>query len=260
MHAWAENLVGGLGRRTLHVCGGAGRASILLAQAVARLPRRPFRVLQVIEHMHFIGNQSMGIIVLTAVFTGMVLVLQGYDALVGFGSVAYLGPLVALSLIRELGPVLAALMVTARAGSAIAANLATMRVTEQIDALQAMAVDPVQYLVSPRIVAAVVCVPMLTAVFDLTGIGAGYVFGTAVLGLDGGVFLTRTWESVDFSDVSVGFWKSVVFGVFLAWISTSRGFFATGGAKGVGTATTQAVILISVLVLAGDYMMSALLF
>jgi phospholipid/cholesterol/gamma-HCH transport system permease protein len=155
---------------------------------------------------------------------------------------------------------MAALMVTARAGSAIAASLATMRVTEQIDALEAMAVDPVGYLVGPRIVAALFCVPALTAIFDLTGIAAGWLFGVSVIGVDGGVFISRAREAVDMNDIAVGFWKSVVFGVFVAWISTSRGFFATGGAKGVGSATTQAVVLISVLILAGDYVMSALLF
>ncbi len=256
----AEALIGGLGRRTIGACGGAGRATVLLGRALGRLLRPPIRGRQIVQHVHFIGNQSVGIVLLTAMFTGMVLVLQGYDALVGFGSVAYLGPLVSLSLIRELGPVMAALMVTARAGSAIAASLATMRVTEQIDALEAMAVDPVGYLVSPRIVAALFCVPALTALFDLTGIAAGWLFGVTVLGIDGGVFMARTREAVGMDDVAIGFWKSLVFGVFVAWISTSRGYFARGGAMGVGQATTQAVILISVLVLAGDYVMSALLF
>jgi phospholipid/cholesterol/gamma-HCH transport system permease protein len=258
-HAIA-GLVGGLGRRGIGLCGGAGRSAVLLGRALARLPRPPLRLVQIVEHVHFIGNQSIGIILLTAAFTGMVLVLQGYDALVGLGSVASLGALVSLSLIRELGPVMAALMVTARAGSAIAASMATMRVTEQIDALQAMAVDPVDYLIGPRIVAAVFCMPVLTAIFDLTGIGAGYLFSTTVLHLDGGVFIARMHQAVDVNDVAVGFWKSLAFGALVAWIASARGYFATGGAKGVGAATTHAVVIISVLILAGDYVMSALLF
>lgn len=255
-----EAPAGALGRRTVGACGWAGRATILLAQSLIRVARPPFRLAQIVEHTHFIGNRSLGIILLTAVFTGMVLVLQGYEALVDFGTLTYLGPLVALSLIRELGPVLAALMVTARAGSATAARIATMRVTEQIDALEAMAVDPLHYLVAPRLVAAVFCVPALTAVFDLVGIGAGYVFAVGALRIDGSSYMAATQAAVGMDDVAIGFWKSLVFAVFIAWIASARGYFAEGGAKGVGAATTEAVVIISVLVLAGDYVMSALLF
>jgi phospholipid/cholesterol/gamma-HCH transport system permease protein len=189
----------------------------------------------------------------------MVLALQGYNALVRFGSENLVGSLVALSLTRELAPVLAALMVTARAGSSITASLGNMRVGEQIDALRSLAVDPVQYLVSPRLVASVVALPMLTAMFSLVGIASAYVFGVSVLRLDGGQFISSVRDSVEWSDVSGGLSKSLVFGVFIAWIASYFGFSTEGGAKGVGTATTRAVVSTAIAILIGDYMMTALL-
>lgn len=190
----------------------------------------------------------------------MVLALQGHHALVRFGSETMVGSLVALSLTRELAPVLAALMVTARAGSAITATLGNLRVGEQLDAMRAMAVDPLQYFVSPRLVAAVVAIPLLTAVFSVVGIGAAYLLAISVLRLDGGQFVTSVRDSVDWSDVSGGVWKSVAFAVCVAWICSYYGFFAEGGAKGVGVATTQAVVATSVVILVGDYVMTALLY
>lgn len=218
----------------------------------------PFRLRLVVEHMRFIGNRSVGIVLLTSTFTGMVLVLQGYTALVRFGSTIYLGPLVALSLIRELGPVLAALMVAARAGSAIAATVGGMRVTEQIDALEVMAVDPIQYLSATRLWAALITVPMLTAIFDLAGIGAALGFGVNVLGLDPALFTSSIREAVEWSDVSEGIVKSVVFALLIAWVSCFQGYHARHGAEGIGRATTNSVVIISVLVLASDYAMTAL--
>lgn len=252
--------VGTIGRRTLWSAGSLGRMTLFLLDAARRFVTRPFRGAELLEQARFIGNRSFGVVCLTAAFTGMVLALQGYSALVRFGSEAVVGSLVALSLTRELSPVLAALMVTARAGSAITATLGNMRVGEQIDALRAMAVDPVQYLVSPRLVAAVAVIPMLTAIFSLVGIGAAYVLSTTVLHLDGGQFLSSVRDSVEWSDVSAGIWKSLVFAVCVAWIGTYYGFFAAGGAKGVGLATTQAVVATSVVILIGDYVMTALLF
>jgi phospholipid/cholesterol/gamma-HCH transport system permease protein len=167
---------------------------------------------------------------------------------------------VALSLTRELSPVLAALMVTARAGSAITATLGNMRIADQIDAIRAMAVDPIQYLVSPRIVAAVAVIPLLTAIFSLVGIGSGYLLAVSMLRLDGGQFLSSVRESVEWSDVSAGIQKSLVFAVLVAWLAAYYGFHARGGAKGVGVATTEAVVASSVVILVSDYVMTALLF
>ncbi|MCA9551393.1 MAG: ABC transporter permease [Myxococcales bacterium] len=247
------------GRRTLALVAGVGRSALFLGATLRRMFARPFRGRLVLQHMRFIGNRSVGIVLLTSTFTGMVLVLQGHNALSRFGSEIYLGPLVALSLIRELGPVLAALMVTARAGSAIAATIAGMRVTEQIDALEVMAVDSVQYLASTRMLAALLVVPMLTAFFNLAGIAAAHTFGVSVLGIDGGTFMASIRDSVELSDVNVGVVKSLLFAIFIAWVSTDQGYHATRGAEGIGRATTTSVVVVSVLVLAGDYVMTALL-
>jgi phospholipid/cholesterol/gamma-HCH transport system permease protein len=251
--------LGAMGRNGIETLGAIGRATLFLLRTLLWMVRPPYRIGLLFEHMRFIGNRSVSIVLLTSTFTGMVLVLQGYNALVRFGSEIYLGPLVALSLIRELGPVLAALMVTARAGSAMSATIAGMRVTEQIDALEVMAVEPVQYLASTRLLAAMLCVPLLVTLFNLTGIGAAYVFATEVLRVDGGVFISSIREAVSTRDVAVSLYKALVFAVLLAWISTHQGFHAQRGARGIGRATTQAVVVVSVLVLAGDYVMTALL-
>ncbi len=235
-----------------------GRASIFLLRSVRCVGARPFRGMELLDQAHFVGNRSVTVVALTSAFTGMVLSLQGYNALARFGSESLVGSLVALSLIRELAPVLAALMVTARAGSAITATLGNMRVGEQIDALRSLAVDPVQYLVSPRLAASVVVVPMLTAMFSLVGIGAAYVYAVGVLRLDGGQFVASVRDSVEWSDVSGGLVKSIVFGILIAWIASYFGFFTEGGAKGVGTATTRAVVSTAVAILVGDYVMTAL--
>jgi phospholipid/cholesterol/gamma-HCH transport system permease protein len=259
---WFEpfQLPGHLGRNTIALVGATGRRTLFLRDAVVALFRPPLRFRLMVEQLYQIGNRSSWLIVLTAVFTGMVLTLQGYNVLVRFGSEELVGSLVALSLIRELGPVLAALMLTARAGSAIAAMLGNMRLTEQIDAMRAMAVDPIQYLVTPRLIAAVIAGPLLTSVFILVGIGAGYVFGVSVLGLEGSTFIANVRRSVEWSDVQSGLIKSVVFAISMAWVATFRGFQVRGGAQGVGLATMAAVVEIAVLILVGDYVMTALLF
>jgi phospholipid/cholesterol/gamma-HCH transport system permease protein len=254
------SFLGALGRRCLTTAAALGRMTLFLGRAVRRVGVPPFRGLELLEQTRFVGNRSMSVVFLTSAFTGMVLALQGYRALVRFGSESLVGSLVALSLVRELAPVLAALMVTARAGSAITATLGNMRIGEQIDALRSLAVDPVQYLVSPRLVASVVVLPMLTAMFSLVGIGSAYVFGISVLRLDGGQFISSVHDSVEWSDVSGGLSKSLVFGLIIAWIASYFGFFTEGGAKGVGTATTRAVVSTAVAILIGDYVMTALLY
>jgi phospholipid/cholesterol/gamma-HCH transport system permease protein len=180
--------------------------------------------------------------------------------LVRFGSENLVGSLVALSLVRELAPVLTGLMVTARAGSAMAATIGSMAVTEQIDALHGMSVDPLHYLVVPRLVAAVVSLPLLTAIFSLAGVGAAYLFGVSVLGLDSLAFMSNVHRSVEWDDVSIGLWKAIVFGLVIAAVATYRGYHTRGGAKGVGLSTTRTVVACSVLILSGDYVMTALFF
>jgi phospholipid/cholesterol/gamma-HCH transport system permease protein len=255
-----RRLLGGAGRGAFRAVAGTGRLALFLGAGAGRLPRRPWRGAAVLHQIDFIGARSVGVVALSAVFTGLVLALQGYTVLVRFGSENLVGSLVALSLTRELAPVLTALMVTARAGSATAATIGNMAVTEQIDALRALAIDPLHYLVMPRLAAGVVVLPMLTALFSLAGIAAAYVFGVYVLGLDGLSFMANVRASVEPKDVSVGLWKAVVFGALIAWIATFRGYGAGGGAMGVGQATSRTVVESAILILGGDYAMTALFF
>jgi phospholipid/cholesterol/gamma-HCH transport system permease protein len=252
--------LGVVGRACVTGAGEVGRATLFFLSALRRIPARPFRFRLIVEHIHFIGNRSVLIIGLTGAFTGLVLALQGYNALDRFGAEQMVGALVALSLMRELAPVLAALMITARAGSAIAATLGNMQVTEQIDALRSMAIDPMDYLVTPRLIAGVLVAPLLTAGFTLVGLAVAQWFGVHILGLDAANFAASITDALEWSDVAEGLTKSVVFGTLLVWIATYRGYHASGGAKGVGLATTQAVVESSVLVLALDYVLTALLF
>ncbi len=249
-----------VGRATLGQIQGMGRMAIFLGSACFWAVLPPLKFRQVIRQIHFIGVKSVSVILLTAIFTGMVLGLQGYYTLRKFGSEALLGTAVALSLIREMGPVLAALMVTARAGSAIAAEIGIMRITEQIDALTAMAVNPIKYLVVPRVVAGLVAVPLLTAIFDVVGIYGGYLVGVKLLGLSSGIYFSEMRNSVDMADINGGFLKSLSFGIIVTWVSTYKGYHTGYGAEGVVKATTEAVVLSSVLVLVWDYFMTSVLF
>jgi phospholipid/cholesterol/gamma-HCH transport system permease protein len=251
---------GRVGRASIDFAGNVGHAGLFVARALSLLVRRPFRFALIVEQVQFIGNRSVVIVVLTSAFTGLVLTLQGYNALKRFGAERMVGALVALSLTRELAPVLAALMITARAGSAIAATIGNMNVTEQIDALKTMAIDPLSYLVAPRIAASLVVVPMLTAMFTLAGLAVAQTFAVNVLGFDRAGFASSVANAIEWSDVVEGLTKSLAFAILMVWIATYRGYHASGGAKGVGQATTQAVVETSVLVLAVDYMLTALLF
>jgi phospholipid/cholesterol/gamma-HCH transport system permease protein len=260
--SWLRSLtypVGRLGRGGLRLVGDTGRLALFAGASVRRLGR-PFRGQQTVAQLEFVGARSTGLVMLSSAFTGLVLALQGYSVLVRFGSENLVGSLVALSLTRELAPVLTALMVTARAGSAMAATLGNMAVTEQVDALRSLAVDPVSYLVTPRMTATVIALPLLTALFSLTGIAAAYLLGVGALGLDGLAFMSNVRRSVEWRDVAAGLYKAVVFGVLIAWVSTFHGYHTRGGALGVGRATTRAVVDSAVLILGGDYVLTALLF
>jgi phospholipid/cholesterol/gamma-HCH transport system permease protein len=252
--------VGATGRRVIHLSGQVGNATMFLIRALSQLVRPPFRWGLLLEQIHFIGSRSLSIVMLTGAFTGLVLALQGYNALSRFGAQQMVGALVALSLTRELAPVLAALMVTARAGSAIAATLGNMRVTEQIDALETMAIDPLSYLVVPRVIASVFVAPMLTALFTLTGLAVAEALCVGVLGQDRAQFASSVRSAIEWSDVVEGLSKALTFSVLMCWIASYRGYHARGGAQGVGQATTRAVVETSVLVLAVDYILTALLF
>jgi phospholipid/cholesterol/gamma-HCH transport system permease protein len=209
--------------------------------------------------MRFIGAESFFLVGLIGLFTGMVLGLQGYNTLSRFGSEGALGTVVALVLVRELGPVLAALMVAARAGSAMAAELGSMQATEQIDALSVMAINPVQYLVSPRVLAGIISLPLLTALFDVIGIWGGWAVGVGLMGAPNGPFFNGIAQNMSGHDIATGVYKALVFGLVVMWVCCYKGYHAERMATGVSRATTEAVVLSSVLILVWDYFLTSIL-
>ncbi|HEY8370989.1 MAG TPA: ABC transporter permease [Thermodesulfobacteriota bacterium] len=253
-------LIERLGRGIIVGIEDLGRIALLLVDAFGWLVRPPFRIGVMLKQAEFVGVQSLFVVILTGGFTGAVLALQSYHAFRLFTAEELVSVAVALSMTRELGPVLTSLMVAARAGSAMAAELGTMRITEQIDALATMAVSPVNYLVTPRIVAGVVMVPLLTVICDVIGMLGGYIVAVGLLDIPSGTYLSRMWEALYFEDVVDGLIKSVVFGLLIALIGCYKGFYTTGGAEGVGRATTEAVVWASISILVSDYFLTALLF
>lgn len=249
-----------LGTATLLGLRKTGRMGLFLAKSFIYTLTPPLKSSQVLKQIRFIGFQSTLVIFLTGAFSGMVLGLQGYYTLNRFGSAALLGPMVALSLIRELGPVLSALMVTGRAGSAMTAEIGIMRITEQIDAIELMGLNPFRYLIVPTLLAGIIVLPLLTAIFDVVGIFGGYLVGGKLLGIGEGTYFGEMANYVDMEDILGGIYKSLSFGVLITWICCYKGYYAGFGAEGVSKATTQAVVLSSVLILFWDYMMTSFLF
>ncbi|MDD5153932.1 MAG: ABC transporter permease [Thermodesulfobacteriota bacterium] len=249
-----------IGHKTLSAISQMGDIAIMLISALSWAFIPPLRIRNIFKQMEFIGVKSIFIVILTGLFTGGVLALQSYYAFRKFGGESLLGATVALSMTRELGPVLTALMVTGRAGSAIAAELGTMRVTEQIDALAVMAINPVKYLVVPRIIAGILVVPILTVIDDFVGIVGGYIIGVGLLKINPGIFMAKMIELVELSDIFNGLFKSVCFGLLLTLIGCYKGYHTRGGAEGVGRATTESVVVSSVSILVGDYILTSLLF
>ncbi len=255
-----RKLLSQLLQRIIKPIEGFGAALILLFQSIVWLFRPPYRWRLLIIQMEFIGAGSTFIVMLTGLFTGMVFAVQTIQTFRLFNAETLVGSVVALSLMRELGPVLTALMVTGRVGSAIATEIGTMRVTEQIDALYAMAVHPVQYLVAPRMLAAVIMLPILTAFCDLVGIGGAYLVSVGMMGVDGGMFLDKIQIYASSWDVTSGLIKAAVFGLIITLVACYKGLNATGGARGVGLATTSTVVLSSILILISDYFLTLILY
>jgi phospholipid/cholesterol/gamma-HCH transport system permease protein len=260
MLGWIETL-GCFGLRQL---ASLGRMGIFLLRMLAAIAYPPGKFRPLLKQIQFIGSKSLFVISFVAAFAGMVLGLQGYYTLSKFGSEGLLGSAVALSLIRELGPVLAALMVTGRAGSAMCAEIGIMRIDEQIDALECMAINPYSYLIVPKLMAALVALPLLTAIFDVVGIMGGYLTGVQLLGVNAGAYWQGIETSVEWQDVYMGIVKSLCFAVLIIWISTYKGYYAgvdegSFGPEEVSTATTDAVVLSSVAVLVADYVATSLL-
>ena len=241
------------GSATLTLLTELGRAGSVGGAGVANLVRLPLRLRETAKQMEFIGINSLPIILLSAAFTGAVFTYESHQAFAMIGAQGIVSGTVGVALTRELAPTLTALLVAGRAGSAIAAEIGSMKVSEQVDALEAMAVDPINYLVKPRLVAAILVLPMLTAIFDLVGITGSYFISIYVLHLSKPEFFVRLEDWVDWNDVTAGLIKAVVFGAVIGVVGCYKGLYASGGAEGVGQATTSSVVVASVIILILNY-------
>ena len=255
------DVVAKLGRSSLNYFRGMGAALIMLMQALVGKPqpRKSFPLF--IHQMYVVGVQSMLIILISGLFIGMVLGLQGYTILVDFGAEQALGPMVALSLLRELGPVVTALLFAGRAGSALTAEIGLMRATEQLSSLEMMAVDPLRRVVAPRFWAGLVSMPMLALMFTAIGIMGGYWVGVQWLGVDDGAFWSVMQSSVEWrGDVLNGVVKSLVFAFVVTWIALYKGYTAEPTSAGISKATTATVVTGSLAVLGFDFVLTAIMF
>ena len=237
-----------------------GRIIMLFYSILKLFVRPPFEIKNTIKQMLEIGVKSLPVVLITAVFTGMVLALQSYTGFKRFGAEGLVGSVVALSMTRELGPVLTALIVAGRAGAAMAAELGTMRVTEQIDALETLATNPIKYLIIPRFISSLIMLPALVIVSDIVGILGGYFVTVIILKANVTTYMRMTWDYLETQDVYNGLIKACFFGAALSLVSCYRGFYTEGGAEGVGKATTGAVVLSFMTILISDYFLSAWLF
>ncbi len=260
MNALAQ-LLRSIGARTIDGIWRLGFATRFLIATLSHTPAAFRRLHLTIREVYFSGVLSLTIIVVSGLFVGMVLGLQGYDTLVRFGATEALGVLVALSLVRELGPVVAALLFASRAGSAITAEIGLMKATEQLDAMDMMAIDPVARVVAPRFWGGVLSMPLLAAMFSATGILGGYLVGVVLIGVDSGQFWSQMQNSVNFRDDIVnGIIKSAVFGVAITWIAVFEGYEAPPTAEGVSRATTRTVVTSALVILALDFILTAFMF
>ncbi len=255
-----RNLLNAIGLGVMRVVTEMGRMMLLFLESISWIFRPPYRIFLIVKQMEFVGVKSTLVVIITGLFTGGVLALQTYYGFKMFSAESLVGATVGLSMTRELGPVLTSLMVTGRAGSAMAAEIGTMRVTEQIDALSVLAVNPVEYLFVPRVVAGVIMLPILTAISDFLGILGGYFVGVVLLGISSGAYINKLIQYVDLSDLYNGLIKAACFGLILSFVGCYKGYTTYGGAEGVGRATTQAVVMASAMILIADYFLTALMF
>lgn len=250
-----------LGHGALGVFERLGRGNVFLLQVLAGLPSLLARPRLVVLQMHSVGVLSLVIIVVSGLFVGMVLGLQGYNTLVDFGAAESLGVVVALSLVRELGPVVAALLFAGRAGSALTAEIGLMKATEQLSGMEMMAVDPVRRVIGPRFLAGFLSMPLLAAIFSAVGVLGGYFVGVGLLGVDSGAFWSQMQDKVDLhEDIYNGVIKSVVFGLVATWIAVFEGYDAVPTSEGVSRATTRTVVHTALAVLGLDFVLTALMF
>lgn len=237
-----------------------GRFVQMVGRVFAWTPRPPYDWRELLRQMVKVGVNSMPVVLLTAMFTGMVLALQTFTVLRRFNAESFVGSLVALSMVRELSSVLTGLIVAGRAGSAMGAELGTMRVTEQIDALEVMATDPVHYLVVPRVWATTIMLPLLVVIGNGVGIFGGYLVSVVMMGANPVAYVERTFQFMDLNDLFSGLIKASAFGFLLAVIGCQQGFYTVGGAEGVGRSTTAAVVVASIAILISDFFLTRLLF
>lgn len=254
------NQLTALGRWGIDLVRDYGKAGLLLCQVFCRLPnfRKGFPL--VVQQVYAEGVLSLVIIMVSSLFIGMVVALQGYHTLAKFGASAELGPLVALSVARELGPVVTALLFAGRAGSAVTAEIGLMKATEQLSSMEMMAVNPVHRVISPRLWGGFISMPLLTIIFNITAIYGAYLVGVKWLGLDAGVFWSNMQSSVDFhADVLNGIYKAIVFGFVVAWIAVYQGYFAAPTSAGIASATTRSVVYSSLAILGLDFVLTAMM-
>lgn len=249
-----------IGRKTLDICNTIGHFVSFLITAIKTLFTTRLKVDQTLKQMEYIGIGSFVIIFLTGSFTGLALALQSYIGFSRVGAEEFIGLVVTLGMVRELGPVLTGLMVTGRSGSSIAAEIGSMQITEQIDALKTLRINPYQYLIVPRIVASTFILPFLTIFSMICGIIGSYIFCTYILGLNHETYISIIEERVVLSDITGGLIKAAFFGLIFSWVGTYNGYQTSGGARGVGIATTSSVVVGSIMILAANYFLSSFLF
>ena len=249
-----------LGRRFMDFIRYAGGISILMGETLFWIPMPPLRRRQIVEQMSKIGVDSLPIVSLISLFTGMVLALQSAYQMQRFSAEMYIASLVAFSMTRELGPVLTALIVAGRVGASITAEIGTMQVTEQIDALETLATNPVKYLVTPRFIALIIMMPMLTLYSDIIGILGGYVIGVYKLGISHAMYMKNTWQPLKYKDIYTGLIKSFFFAIIICIVACYEGMTAKGGAEGVGRSTTSSVVVSFILIIASDCFFTALFY
>jgi phospholipid/cholesterol/gamma-HCH transport system permease protein len=249
-----------LGRWTRDRVERLGRFGRFFGRTFSYLFRLPVKFRRILERIHFIGTKSLWLITLISIFSGAVLALQAYYAMTKFGAESQVGTFVALAIIREIGPVICALMITGRAGSSLASELGIMQISEQFDALKIMGLNEYRYFMTPIFVASIVATFLLTAIFNVVGILGGYAVTGGLLGQSYGVYFGGIIDFVVLNDIVSGMTKSLVFGALIAWVCTYKGYHTGHGAEGVSQASTEAVVLSSVLILVSDYIMTSLMF
>jgi phospholipid/cholesterol/gamma-HCH transport system permease protein len=255
-----SNLFEFIGKKTLELCETSGSVGLFVSESLETLFSTRLKIQKVFYQMNYIGVNSIGVVMLVGMTVGAAIALQSYIGLERFGATQFIGPIVYIGMTREFGPVFAAIMVIGRAGSAITSEIGTMRITEQIDALQTLCINTKQYLIVPRLLAGTIIMPFLSIFCTMFGIMAGYVVAVYVLGINAQDYYQEIVKNVELSDIVNGLIKAIVFGFLLTVITTYKGFNASGGARGVGMAITQSVVYSILTVVVADYILTSLMF